>query len=94
MDKLTSVKVRNNDGTYQEEIPIGTQARYVVMNNGQTVEKIVGNINVGLDGDIATQLLELKQCMENSFNNLAQLLPHITCSYSTELNSFIFTLNE
>lgn len=61
MNKIKSVKVRREDGSFEDGLYYLTpDADKVSMTNGYNVQETIGDINVEQDGDIATQLAELK----------------------------------
>ena len=55
-DFIKKVKIRKQDGTYTDYIPIGADARNVVMSTEKNLEQTIGIINVDVDGSIAEQL--------------------------------------
>ena len=65
MDKLKYIKLENEDGSYSDSIPIGAEASNVSMNNGKSVQSIIGNINVDRDGSIAEQIETLYADVDN-----------------------------
>ncbi len=57
MNKIKTVKIRNEDGSVSEEsYSISIDARNVDMDNGKDLQYIVGEIDVDSDGNIAEQL--------------------------------------
>ena len=61
MDKIKTVKIKNEDGTVsQESYYISADARNIDMANGKNVQETIGTIDVDNDGSIAEQLAELK----------------------------------
>lgn len=60
MDKIKTVKIKNEDGTVSEEsYSISVDATNVDMSNGKDLQDTVGNINVDEDGNIASQLKKI-----------------------------------
>lgn len=55
-DLIKKIKIKKQDGTFTDYIPIGADAVNVSMNNGKNVQSIIGNIDVDRDGSIAEQL--------------------------------------
>ena len=61
MDKIKTVKIRNEDGSVSEEsYIIATDAKNVDMNNGKDLQATIGNIDIDTDGSIAEQLKKYK----------------------------------
>ena len=57
MNKIKTIKVKNEDGSISEEsYSIAADAVNVDMVNGKNVQETIGTIDVDKDGDIATQL--------------------------------------
>lgn len=71
-DFIKKVKIRKEDGTYTDYIPIGADAKNVVMQTEKNLEEVIGNINVDVDGSIAEQLAALKADIEH----LKRILPN------------------
>lgn len=55
MNKLTNVKIKRDDGTYSNEIPIAVSAQYVKWNSSYNIKQVLGNVRMN-DGDIQTQI--------------------------------------
>lgn len=65
MDKIKTVKIKNEDGSVsQEAYHISADARNIDMTNGYNVQDTIGNIDVDNDGNIAIQLQQLKNALE------------------------------
>ena len=57
MNKVKTIKVKNEDGSISEEsYSIAADALNIDMVNGKNVQETIGTIDVDKDGDIATQL--------------------------------------
>lgn len=57
MNKIKTVKIKNEDGSISEEsYTIAADAVNIDMNNGKNLQETVGNIDVDTDGNIASQL--------------------------------------
>lgn len=57
MNKVKTIKVKNEDGSISEEsYAIAADALNIDMVNGKNVQETIGTIDVDKDGDIATQL--------------------------------------
>ena len=62
MDKIKTVKIKNEDGTVsQESYYISADARNIDMTNGKNVQETIGTIDVDNNGSIAEQLNDIKQ---------------------------------
>ena len=53
---IKKVKIKKEDDTYTDYIPIGADAKNVTTKNGDSVEDVLGNINLNEDGNIKEQL--------------------------------------
>lgn len=61
MDKIKTVKIKNEDGSISEETyTISVDAKNVDMANGYDLQDTIGNINIDVDGNIAAQLKKYK----------------------------------
>ena len=52
---IKKIKIKKQDGTFTDYIPIGANAENVEMNNGESVEDIIGNIDLESKGNIEEQ---------------------------------------
>ena len=59
-DLIKKIKIKKQDGTFTDYIPIGAEASNVSMNNGKSVQSIIGDVDVDRDGSIAEQLDKYK----------------------------------
>jgi len=59
MEKLTAIKIKNDDGTYSEEIPISVLSENVEWDNIHTLVDVLGNIDVDATGTIQDQISQL-----------------------------------
>lgn len=57
MDKLTAIRIKYDDGTYSEEIPISALAEYIVWNSSYNLVDILGEVDL-TKGNIQQQLDE------------------------------------
>ena len=71
MDKLKYIKIKQEDGTYSEEVPVGVDASNVDMSDGRTLPETLGLIDVDANGTVKQQLDELNKNKvdNNSYNN-------------------------
>ena len=57
MDKIKTIKVKNEDGSLSEETyDICADAINIDMANNKNLQETIGTIDIDLNGDIATQL--------------------------------------
>ena len=61
MDKLKYIKIKQEDGSYSEEIPVGVDASNVDMSDGRTLPETLGLIDVDANGTVKQQLDELNK---------------------------------
>jgi len=59
MDKLTAIKIKYNDGTYSDEIPISALAENVEWDSTHTLVDVLGSIDVDVTGTIQDQISQL-----------------------------------
>lgn len=55
-DLIKKIKIKKQDGTFTDYIPIGADARNITFSNNYTLENIVGLINPEQKGSVADQL--------------------------------------
>ena len=66
MDKIKTVKIKNEDGSISEEsYTISVDAKNVDMDNGKDLQETIGTINIDIDGSIAEQLNNLNDNINN-----------------------------
>ncbi len=58
-DLIKKVKIKKQDGTFTDYIPIGAEADNVVMNNNYSVQDNIGNIDIEKDGNIVEQIQKI-----------------------------------
>ena len=59
MDKLTAIKIKYDDGTYSDEIPVSVLAENVEWDSTHTLVNILGSIDVDATGTIQDQISQL-----------------------------------
>ena len=59
MDKLTAIKIKYNDGTYSDEIPISVLSENVEWDSAHTLVEVLGSIDVDAKGTIQAQIDKL-----------------------------------
>ena len=71
MDKLKYIKIKQEDGIYSEEVPVGVDASNVDMSDGRTLPETLGLIDVDANGTVKQQLDELNKNKvdKNNYNN-------------------------
>lgn len=52
MDKLIAIKIKYNDGTYSDEIPISVLAENVKWDSTHTLADVLGSVDVDVTGTI------------------------------------------
>ena len=57
MDVISTIKVRNADGTYSDFMPIGTVSDYItIAADGSSLSSILGNVNLNKYGSLQSQI--------------------------------------
>lgn len=59
MDKLTAIKIKYNDGTYSDQIPVSVLAGNVEWDSTHTLVDILGNVAIDAKGNIQDQIDQL-----------------------------------
>lgn len=59
MDKVTSIKIKNQDGTYSNEIPIKPDIKDISYSDEYSLKDIIGKIDFNNNGSIQSQLAGL-----------------------------------
>lgn len=59
MDKIVSIKIKQNDGTYSNEIPVSVLAENVEWDSNYNLIDILGNVNINGAGNIQYQINQL-----------------------------------
>lgn len=70
-DLIKKIKIKKQDDTYTDYIPIGAEAKNIDMKNGYSVQANIGDIDIDNDGNIAEQLkniIERLEALEESNN--------------------------
>ena len=67
---IKKIKIKYDNETYSDYIPIGAESRNVSMDNNQSVQEVIGNLDAIKDGSITEQLALLNKEKEtNNFDN-------------------------
>ncbi len=59
MDKLTAIKIKYDDGTYSDEIPVSVLSKNVVWDSTHTLIDVLGSIDIDVTGTIQDQISQL-----------------------------------
>ena len=59
MDKLTAIKIKYDDGTYSDEIPVSVLSENVEWDSTHTLVDVLGSIDVKATGTIQDQISQL-----------------------------------
>ena len=59
MDKLTAIKIKYDDGTYSDEIPVSVLSENVEWDSTHTLVDILGSVDVDIAGTIQDQINQL-----------------------------------
>ena len=72
MDKLTAIKIKYDDGTYSDEIPVSVLSKNVEWDNTHTLVDVLGSVDVGVTGTIQDQISQLfnEKVSTSEYNNL------------------------
>ena len=79
MDKLKKIKVKQDDGTYGPEVPIGVDVENIDMSDGKTLPEVLGPINVDANGTIKHQFDELNKNKvdKDVFNDIVETIENL-----------------
>lgn len=84
MNKIKTIKIKNEDGSISEEsYTLSVDAKNVDMNNKKSVEETIGDIDVDKDGSVAEQLKSGKQII----NKLVGLYKKYESVYITTIKN-------
>lgn len=86
MDKLTAIKIKYDDGTYSDEIPVGVLSKNVEWDSTHTLVDVLGSIDVDVTGAIQAQIDKLS-------NNNTQFDTHLA-SIDNDLKNFMNVLGD
>ena len=85
MDKLTAIKIKYDDGTYSDEIPISVLSENVEWDNTHTLVDVLGSINVGVTGTIQDQISKLF----NEKVGMAQLQNYVASQLNEDVSTWL-----
>ena len=87
MDKLTAIKIKYDDGTYSNEIPVGVLSENVEWDSTHTLVDVLGSIDVSATGTIQDQISQLfNEKVSNS-----DMQAYITNSVPTYITNWLNT---
>ena len=94
MDKLTAIKIKYDDGTYSDEIPVSVLAENVEWDNTHTLVDVLGSIDVDVTGTIQDQISQLfnEKVNASEYNTLVNKVDNLsnekvnTSEYNTLVN--------
>lgn len=87
MDKLTAIKIKYDNGTYSDEIPVGVLSENVEWDNTHTLVDVLGSINVDTSGTIQDQISKLfNEKVSNS-----DMQTYVTNSMPTYITNWLNT---
>lgn len=87
MDKLTAIKIKYDNGTYSDEIPVGVLSENVEWDSTHTLIDILGSINVDSTGTIQDQISRLfNEKVSNS-----DMQAYVTNSMPAHITSWLNT---
>lgn len=89
MNKLTSIRIKQEDGTYSEEYPVSVLAENVVWEQGQSnsLLDILGQVSFNTNGSIQHQI----DVLDNKKFNTSDLNTYLAGQISTDVASWLNT---
>ena len=87
MDKLTAIKIKYDDGTYSDEIPVSVLSENVEWDSTHTLVDVLGSIDVDVTGTIQDQISQL---FNDKVSN-SDMQAYITSSMSTYITNWLNT---
>lgn len=87
MDKLTAIKIKYDNGTYSDEIPVGVLSENVEWDNTHTLVDVLGSIDVDSSGTIQDQISKL---FNEKVNN-SDMQTYVTNSMPTYITNWLNT---
>ena len=85
MDKLTAIKIKYNDGTYSDEIPVSVLSKNVEWDNTHTLVDVLGSIDVDVTGTIQNQINQLF----NEKVSLSELNNYVASQLSSDATAWL-----
>lgn len=87
MNKLVAIRIKYDDETYSDEIPIGALVENVQWDNLHSLVDILGNVDVDTSGSIQTQIDQLF----NDKVSTNDLSTYVNSTMKTEVSSWLNT---
>ena len=85
MDKLTAIKIKYDDGTYSDEIPVSVLAENVEWDSTHTLVDVLGSIDVDVTGTIQDQISQL---FNEKVSN-AQMVSYVSSNMNTYITNWL-----
>jgi len=85
MDKLTAIKIKYDDGTYSDEIPVSVLSENVEWDSTHTLVDVLGSIDVAATGTIQDQISQLF----NEKVNATDLSNYVNSTMKTEITTWL-----
>ena len=87
MNKLTSIRIKQDDGTYSDDIPVQVLAENVVWDetSSNSIVDIIGQVDLDTNGSIQSQITLL----DNRKLNIADLNSYIASQISTDVTNWL-----
>ena len=87
MDKLTAIKIKYDDGTYSDEIPVSVLSKNVEWDSTHTLVDVLGSIDVDFTGTIQDQISRLF----NEKVSATQLQNYVVSQLNEDVSSWLNT---
>ena len=87
MDKLTAIKIKYDDVTYSDEIPVSVLSENVEWDNTHTLVDVLGSIDVDVTGTIQDQISQLF----NEKVSASAMQDYVTNSMPTYITNWLNT---
>ena len=87
MDKLTAIKIKYDDGTYSDEIPVSVLSENVEWDSTHTLVDILGSIDVDVTGTIQDQISQLF----NEKVSLSELNNYVASQLNIDITNWLNT---
>lgn len=65
MDRIKKLKIKKQDGTFSDYIPIGAESGNVTDRQGYNLQEVIGDIDVENDGNISDRLKEIESKVDD-----------------------------
>jgi hypothetical protein len=71
MNRIIAVKIKNADGTYSEEIPVGALAENIGWDEEHSLKDVIGNVNPSTEQSLKAQITALNNNIQQVNSNKA-----------------------